>query len=51
VRELANLAAGALVLGQFVGEHPPSWLLILLGAAMWVALVAFGIVLLGDEEW
>jgi len=45
IRELANLAAAALVLGQFVGEPPLSWRLMLMGAAAWIALVTFGLVL------
>ena len=45
LRELANLAATALVLGQFVTGQPLSWRLILMGAAVWVAFVGYGLVL------
>jgi hypothetical protein len=44
VRDLANLVAAALVLGQFVGERPFSWLLMLTGSAVWISLVVFGLV-------
>lgn len=45
LRDLANLVAAAFVLGQFVGERPFSWRLMLMGAAAWIALVVFGLVL------
>lgn len=51
LRELAHLAAGVLVLGQFIGEQPPSLWLILVGGAIWAALVALGLVLSGDQQW
>jgi len=37
LRELANLAAGALVLGQFVGEQRLSTGSILAGILLWLA--------------
>jgi len=43
LRDLANLVVGALTVGQFVGEQPPSVRLILFGAFSWVFLVAWGI--------
>jgi hypothetical protein len=45
VRDLANLVAAALVVGQFVGEQSFSWRLMLLGATGWIALVVFGLIL------
>ena len=49
-RELANLSAGALALGQFVGQALPSWRLLLAGVAMWILLVSIGLVLIGDTQ-
>ena len=48
VRELANLIAAALVVGQVVAGQPPSWWLILTGTAAWVAFVWFGMLLEGE---
>lgn len=45
LRELANLAAAVLVLGQFVGQGPPSGWLVLAGIALWVTLVALALLL------
>ena len=45
IRELANLVAAALVVGQFVGARPFSWRLMLIGAAVWIGFVVFGLVL------
>lgn len=45
IRDLANLVAAALVLGQFVGERPFSWLLITMGSVAWLTLVVFGLAL------
>ena len=47
-RELANLVAAALVIGQVVAEQPPSLWLILMGFGIWVGLVWFGVLLEGD---
>lgn len=44
-RDLANLVAAALVLGQFVGEQAFSWPLITMGAVAWLTLVVFGLAL------
>ena len=49
-RELANLLAGPLALGQFVGQALPSWRLLLAGVAMWILLVSIGLVLIGDTR-
>ena len=47
LREFANLAAAALILSQFVGQQTVSWRVILVGAAVWVAFVWYGLVLEG----
>jgi hypothetical protein len=49
LRELANLVAAALVVGQVVGEQPLSWPLVLAGGAAWVVLIALALVLSGEE--
>jgi len=48
VRELANLAAAALVLGQFVTGQPPSFWLMLMGITIWLAFVWVGVLLEGE---
>lgn len=50
-QELANLSAGALVLGQFVAQQPLPFWLILVGAAIWVALVGLALLFAGAEQW
>jgi hypothetical protein len=45
IRELANLVAAAFVVGQVVGERSFSWVVMLTGAAVWIALVSFGLAL------
>jgi hypothetical protein len=45
IRDLANLVAAALVLGQFVGEDSVSWGPMAVGGAAWIGLVMFGLVL------
>ena len=47
LRELANLAAAALILGQFVGQQTVSRRVILMGTAVWIAFVRYGLVLEG----
>ena len=37
--DLANLAAGSTVLGQFLTDRPFSWLLALCGFAVWSVLI------------
>jgi hypothetical protein len=49
LRELANLSAGALVLGQFVGLQPLSVRVVLGGLPSWLALVGAAILLSGEE--
>lgn len=48
LRELANFAAAALVLGQFVASQPRSWSLMLTGIAFWVASVGVSLALEGE---
>ena len=50
LRELANLTAAALVLGQFVGTGRMSWLALAAGAAIWGGLVVFSIALLKGDQ-
>ena len=50
LRELANVVAGILVLGQFIGEQPLSPWLILVGMAGWVVLSGLGVILAGDNS-
>lgn len=50
-RELANLIAAVLVLGQFVTPQPPSWRLMLTGITAWVAFVVLGVLLEGERQW
>jgi hypothetical protein len=45
--DLANLAATALVFGQFVGQAPPSWMVMVGGVGVWVALVSVALWLKG----
>jgi hypothetical protein len=49
LRELANLSAGALVLGQFVGQQPLSVWAVLGGVGLWFVLVAWAVVLTGED--
>jgi len=48
-RELANLTAGALVLGQFVGQAAPSFWVLLAGLMAWLVLILFTVRLSGDR--
>jgi hypothetical protein len=50
LRQVGNLSAAALVLGQFVGNRPLSWPVLVAGASAWVGFVAAGILLLTGEE-
>ena len=50
LRELANLVAGAFVLGQFAGERRPSVGLFLAGMTAWVAIVGLALVLEGGKD-
>ena len=48
--DVANIAAAALVFGQFLGERAFSWWLALCGLALWGALVSCAIALTGGKE-
>ena len=50
LRELANLNAAALVLGQLVGTGPLSVLLMIAGIVTWILLVAAGLFLAGAKQ-
>jgi hypothetical protein len=50
LRELANLTAGALILGQLVSQQPFSWRLVLAGAAIWVVLIMIVLGILGERR-
>ena len=49
LRELANLFAGAMVVGQFVGDQPLSSWVLIGGVAMWAILVGLALVLAGGK--
>ena len=49
LRDVANIAAGAMVFGQFLGEHPFSPAIALLGVVVWAALVIFAMSLIGRK--
>ena len=50
LRDLANLVAAVLVLGQLVGERPLSWSLVVLGFATWAGFVWLGLALVGGKR-
>jgi len=49
LRELANLAIGALALSQFVVQQPLSGWLLLAGGAAWLVLVSLALLLVGEQ--
>ena len=49
LRALANLAAAAFVFSQFVAQRSPSLKLIIVGVSMWLVLISFGLLLIGDD--
>jgi hypothetical protein len=49
LRQLANLVAGALVLGPFVGQRPASVTIAAAGIAIWIVFVVFGLWLAGER--
>lgn len=49
LRDIANLAAGAMVFGQFLGERPFSVWLAFVGVAVWGCLVAFALTFVGRK--
>jgi len=50
LRELANISAGALVLGQFVTQQPWSVGPILTGVTLWFVLVTLALWIAGDGD-
>ncbi len=50
VRELANIAAGAMVFGRFVSDRPFSAWWALAGVALWACFVGFGVALVKRSE-
>ena len=49
-RELANIAAAALVFGQALGDRPFSLALAVIAVALWVALLAGALVLARENH-
>ena len=49
-REVGNLSAGAMILGQFVGERPWSVWVLLAGVGAWITLIGIAVRLAGDEQ-
>lgn len=47
--DLANLVAGVLVLGQFVGEEPASAWRMIMGLALWTGLAAITLLIAGEK--
>jgi hypothetical protein len=47
--DLANVAAAALVFGQFVGQQSASWRVIVAGVMAWVTLISTALWLMGDQ--
>lgn len=50
VPDVANLAAGALVFGQFLGDRTFSWPLAAAGLALWALLFGCAVVLAGGDR-
>ena len=50
VPDVANLAAGALFFGQFLGDRPFSLTMALWGLGVWIALMAFTIGLAAERK-
>ena len=48
IREMANIAAGAMIFGHFFGGQAFSWTAAASGIAVWVVLVAWSIVLVKE---
>jgi hypothetical protein len=48
--DLANLAMGGLLFGQFLGDEPVSIPVGLVGLAIWIAVMALTLVLAGEKE-
>lgn len=50
LRDIANIAAGALLFGQFLSDRPFSVPLGIMGAALWFCLVVFAIAVAGRKS-
>jgi hypothetical protein len=50
LRDIANVAAGAMVFGQFIGSQTLSYSIAAFGMGVWVALVTFAMVLAGGTQ-
>jgi hypothetical protein len=50
LRDVANIAAGAMVFGQFLGEHRFSPSIALLGFVVWACLVVFALSFIGRKD-
>ena len=50
LRDIANIAAGAMVFGQFIGSQTLSYSIAAFGMGVWVALVTFAIILAGGTQ-
>lgn len=48
--DLANLVAGVVVLGQFVGEEPASAWRVVAGGAAWAVLASVTLLIAGGES-
>ena len=48
--DLANLAMGGLVFGQFLSDEPFSIPVGLVGLAIWIAVMALALVLAGERQ-
>ena len=49
-RDVANIAAGAMIFGQFLGEHAFSPLVAVGGVVLWIFFVIFAVSLIGREQ-
>jgi len=50
LRDVANLAAGGMVLGQFLADRPFSPLVALGGLALWLGFLSYAVVLRARKE-
>jgi hypothetical protein len=50
LRDIANIATGAMVFGQFIGSQTLSYSIAAFGMGVWVALVTFAMVLAGGTQ-
>ncbi len=50
VPDLANIGAGLFVFAQFIGGQPASLSLLLIGLAMWAAVLGVVTMIAGEEE-